>query len=273
MTQKNSQERQQVLSVSALRSVACALVGCLVARAFFYPTWSEALGFAMVTGILFVVLSFTIDVCFAASRQDRQTTNRQQYVASTQERHYLTDDNIIERPARIVGVKSPPPLSEQESLDELKRFFVGPTSSWQQALEELSRRKQEAVMRHEQKVDALDAARRREDDEATVVLESQSDQLKFQLRNLQNAESGIRSLIAGIDSAIEELKSSLEDEKKPSLSQWDKPLVAKLIKFHGLVKRFPLTPPKEGEDVKLIHYTEQLEQAVFALNTLREKTP
>lgn len=232
MAQKNWRKRQQTSGRSMLRSAACALIGCLLARAIFYQTWSEALGFTVIIGILFVVFSFIVDVCEAI---------------------------VVERAVTVAGLASSPPPSEEDTRDELKKFFADPTSAWRQAIEELSRRQRDATSQHEQKVALLEAARQREDDELFLSLGSRVDQLKLHLRNLQEAESVIRSLIDGIDLMMDELKLTP--------NQWDNSLITKL---HGLVKRFPLTPPKEGEDAKLIRYAEQLEEATIALNALKK---
>ena len=236
MAQKHWRKRQQTSGRSMLRSAACALIGCLLARAVFYQTWSEALGFTVIIGIMFVVFGFIVDICEAS---------------------------VVEYPVTVASMTSSslPQSNEEDGHDELRRFFADPTSAWRQAIEELSRRQRDAASHHEQKAALLEAARQREDDELFMSLGSRVDQLKLHLRNLQEAESGIRSLIAGIDLMMDELKHAPK--------QWDDPLIAKL---HGLVKRFPLTPPKEGEDAKLIHYAEQLEEATAALNALKKKS-
>lgn len=252
-----------------IRSLICVVASFFFARWLFYPTWSEALGFAVVISVVFVIIDYIVDMaCAMRGHEQRQVVP----VSADSLRYqpgYDTNNAAIDHRMKVIS--SVPPLTEQESLDELKVFFVGPESRWQLAVYELVRRRQDAASRYTKKLLELEAAREREDDAAIPGLESQADKLKLYQRNLQEAETAVTRLMAEVNAIIDVLSQDLAVEKNPGQSQWHKPVVATLGKLHAIVNKFPLTPPKDGEDAKLIHYAEQLEQATAALNALREK--
>lgn len=251
-----SQEAESVSRKAlGIRSLICA-IGCFFfARWLFYPTWGQALSFALIISVIFVAIDYVIDITFAMQSQEQRPLI----------------PVPIEIPQYLPVMPEITPQTEQEGLDELKVFFMGPESSWQLAVYELIRRRQDAVSRHTRKLLELEAAREREDDAAIPGLESQADKLKLYQRNLQDAEAVITRLMAEVSAIIDVLSQNLADEKKPNQSQWHKPVMVTLGKLHAFVNKFPLTPPKEGEDAKLIHYAEELEQATADLSVLRER--
>lgn len=252
-----------------IRSLACVVASFFFARWLFYPTWSEALGFAVVISVVFVIIDYIVDIACAMHGHERRQVVPVSADNLRYQPGYDTDDAAIDQ--RIKVISPVLPLTEQESLDELKVFFVGPESSWQLAVYELVRRRQDAASRYTKKLLELEAAREREDDAAIPDLESQTDKLKLYQRDLQEAETVVTQLMAQASAIIDILSQDLAAEKKPNQDQWHKPVVATLGKLHAIVKQFPLTPPKEGEDAKLVHYSEALEQATAALGSLREK--
>lgn len=250
-----------------LRSVIGALLCFFVARAFLFSTWSEVISFTLVMVVVFVFVNTITEIVLASYRHDLQEQRElQRPRAPSYQPQYLTEADLFRLRANLIGAElSDPDIANEESMDyqheieEAKFLLIGPASTWHKTITELSRRRLEETVRYEQKLGSLTVTRRQENDEVVRQLEVQVDRIKLYLRDLQDAEAAMNHLIAEMGAKLDALLDVSNDADSATL--WHKPVIARLGKLHGFIKKFPLHLPKAGEDAKLIHFSEELEVA------------